>query len=60
MTLNDLTKILKDNYTCEELIDALNIEPHELVDAFTDTVDELFDELVERVNEELGYEDGYS
>lgn len=55
MTRNELVQILKDHYTCDELIDALELEPHEIVDAFAESIEVKFDELVERVRDELGY-----
>ena len=55
MTRKELTQILKDHYTSEELIDALELEPHDIVDAFEESIEILFDELVQRVRDELGY-----
>ena len=55
LTLPELTKVIYEHYTVEELVDILEISSAQLCDAFEELIIEEQDELLRRVREDLGY-----
>jgi len=61
-TIDEIRKILADNYTPEELVDLLCISSETMVDVFADDIEDRFEEIEATIMEDLGYdeEDDYA
>ena len=55
MTMNEVSKILAEHFTPEEILDVLRIDSPELVECLQDVIEEEYDRVVSRIKEDIGY-----
>jgi hypothetical protein len=55
-TIDELTRIIRDNYTPDELIDILELKTTDICERFDDVIEDLYDELCQKIIDDLGYE----
>lgn len=54
-TYNEVSEILSNHYTPEELVDILEVDSDTLVKNARDTIEDRLEELSEMIAEDLGY-----
>jgi hypothetical protein len=55
LTGTEVRALLAEHYTSEELVDILELEPKDIVQAFDENIEELHDEICQRIREDTGY-----
>ena len=57
MTTDEVTRILIENYTVEEICDLLDLSPADLCYSFSCKITRMYEEIVHQIKEDLGYDE---